>query len=330
LIATHYEIDFSEHYLAELMTQRGFGFLGWNTRFRGAGAYFLLDHALIDIGAGLRWLRETAGVDHVVLLGNSGGASLMSAYRSQSIDPVIRPAPGLRLHDAVGELPGADLFISLNAHPGRPDVLTDWFDPSVTDENDPVSVDPTLDMFNEANGPPYSESFVARYREAQRERNERITAWARSELERLSGVGAADRLFDVHRVWADLRFLDLSLDPSDREPGCYLGDARRANYGPFGIARTNTLRTWLNMWSLDESQCRAAQHLRKIADPALVVQSTADAGCFPSDAEAIYNDLGSKDKTLEFIPGDHYLTEPAGAREQAAELIAGWIEGRIG
>lgn len=56
-IATHYNVDFSEHYLGEYMARRGFGFLGWNTRFRGNEAFFLLEHALIDIGAG-RTLAE--------------------------------------------------------------------------------------------------------------------------------------------------------------------------------------------------------------------------------------------------------------------------------
>ena len=37
-IATHYNVDFSEHYLADHLAARGFGFLGWNTRFRGAEA----------------------------------------------------------------------------------------------------------------------------------------------------------------------------------------------------------------------------------------------------------------------------------------------------
>src|SRR5215472_12725589 len=66
-IATHYNVDFSEHYLATLMAERGFGFLGWNTRFRGNEAHFLLDHALAEIGVGVRWLREQAGVEQVVL-----------------------------------------------------------------------------------------------------------------------------------------------------------------------------------------------------------------------------------------------------------------------
>ena len=73
-IATHYNVDFSEHYLGEPLAERGLGFLGWNTRYRGNEAFFLLEHALIDIGAGARWLREQAGVDTVVIIGNSGGA----------------------------------------------------------------------------------------------------------------------------------------------------------------------------------------------------------------------------------------------------------------
>ena len=81
LIATHYNVDFSEHYIAPYFAQRGFGFLGWNTRYRGAEDQFILEHALIDIGVGVKWLREEAGVERVVILGNSGGGSLMGAYR---------------------------------------------------------------------------------------------------------------------------------------------------------------------------------------------------------------------------------------------------------
>ena len=47
--------------------------------------FFLLEYALIDIGAGVDWLKTEAGADVVVLLGNSGGGSLMAAYQSQSL-----------------------------------------------------------------------------------------------------------------------------------------------------------------------------------------------------------------------------------------------------
>jgi pimeloyl-ACP methyl ester carboxylesterase len=307
-IATHYDIDFSEHYLADYMAARGFGFLGWNTRFRGNGSYFILEPALEDIGAGVRWLRDN-GAEIVVILGNSGGASLMSAYQARADDK-------------------ADLFISLCAHPGRPEVHTAWIDPSVTDENDPFSVDPSLDMFNPENGPPYAPGFVERYRAAQTARNERITAWAQAELRSLEERGLYDRMFNIFRVWADLRFNDLSIDPSERDVGCYFGDAKRANYGPFGIGCTSTMRSWLSMWSLETSNCRGAPNLAKVSVPSLVIQSTGDQGVYPSDARSIYDALGSSDKDLIFTPGDHYLLEPDGARAAVADLIADWLRER--
>lgn len=325
-IATHYNVDFSEHYLAELMAERGIGFLGWNTRYRGNEAYFLLEHALVDIGAGVRWLREEAGVDTVVILGNSGGGSLMGAYLSQATSPSIEPSLGLRLPDAALELPAADLYVSLNAHPGRPDVLTAWMDPSVVDETDPLSVDRELDMFDPDHGPPFATAFVERYRAAQRARNDRITAWVRAELNRLQAAGAWDRVFNLHRVWADLRFADLTLDPSERLPGCYAGDPRGANYGPFAIGGTSTLRSWLSMWSRETSECQGAPHLARITAPSLVVQSRADRGVFPSDAHAIHGALAAEDKALELVPGEHYFE--TGGRDEVADLLTAWIGDR--
>jgi hypothetical protein len=271
----------------------------------------------VDIAVGVRWLREVAGVRTVALLGNSGGASLMAAYQAQAVGPQEEPA-----------FPPGDQFVSLNAHPGRPDVLTSWLDPSVTDESDPLSVDSTIDMFEPGNGPPYPPEFVKRYRAAQAARNDRITAWVLSERDRLRAHGASDRVFTVHRAWADLRFVDLGLDPSERTAGCYFGDPKAANYGSFGLACTTTLRSWLSMWSLSESRCRAGPHLAQIRQPSLVVQSTADQGCYPSDATAIFDSLASEDKHLEMVAGDHYLSHPRRARGAVADLVAEWLARR--
>ena len=328
-IATHYNVDFSEHYLADLLAERGYGFLGWNTRFRGNEAHFLLDHALAEIGVGVTWLRELAGVDRVVLLGNSGGGSLMAAYQSQAVEPNVTPVAGMRPLAAIEQLPPGDLFIALAAHTGRPEVLTAWLDPSVTDERDPLSVDPSLDPFNPEHGPPYSADFQLAYRAAQRARNERITDWALAELAALEGTRARDRLFCVYRTWADLRMMDPAIEPSDRRPSwCYLGEPVKANYGVFGIGTLSTLRSWLSMWSLRTSQCAAAPHLGRITVPSLVVHATADTGVYESDARGLYDSLAAPDKRFETINADHYLLEPATARTEAADLIVSWVEAR--
>jgi alpha-beta hydrolase superfamily lysophospholipase len=123
--------------------------------------------------------------------------------------------------------------------------------------------------------------------------------------------------------------IDPAIEPSDRRPNwCYLGDPMKANYGVFGVGTVSTLRTWLSMWSLRTSQCIAAPHLARITLPSLVVHATADACVYDSDARALYDALAAEDKTLAAIRADHYLLEPAGARTQAADLIASWVTSR--
>ena len=327
MIATHYNVDFNEHYIAPYMAARGFGFLGWNTRYRGAEDQFLLEHALIDIGVGMKWLLEQ-GVEKIVLLGNSGGGSLMGAYQAEA-QKLTLPVEGL-VKAELEKLNKADLYISLNAHPGRPEVLTGWMDGSVLDESDPTKREASLDPFNPDNGPPYSQEFITRYRAAQVARNQRITDWAKVELKRLNAAGVPDRIFPLFGTWADLRFMDPAIDPSDRPcPGCYRGSPAVANRAPSGIGRANTLKTWLSMWSLETSQCRGEAHLKTIELPSLVIQSTGDMGVFPSDAKLIFEALGAKDKTLKMPKGAHYLEDAPNYRGDVADMIAAWLETRV-
>jgi len=327
-IATHYNVDFAEHYIAPWLAARGYGFLGWNTRFRGAEDMFLLEHAVLDIGVGMRWLREHAGVEQIVILGNSGGGSLMGAYQAEAIQPSLGDllrGPGLA---ALHALPKADLYVSLNAHLGRPDVLTDWMDASVTDETDPVATDEALNPFNPDNGPAYAPEFIDRYRAAQRARNQRITDWAKAELARLNAAGVPDRLFPLFRCWGDLRMMDGTIDPSERPtPMCYRGHPAVANRSP-SIGRANTLKTWLSMWSLETSRCRGPEQLARFNLPSLVVQGLADTGVFPSDAHKIFDSLKVADKQLALIKGAHYFEDSRAEREAMVDLICGWVAAR--
>ena len=124
-----------------------------------------------------------------------------------------------------------------------------------------------------------------------------------------------------------MRLMDGAMDPSEREVGrCYAGDPKAANFGPRGIGLTNTLRTWLSMWSLRDSHCSGTPHLNRITQPALVLQSNSDTGVFPSDAKAIFDELAAQDKHMETLTGDHYLATPANARDDVADLIADWLK----
>jgi pimeloyl-ACP methyl ester carboxylesterase len=316
------------HYLAASLVERGYAFLGWNNRFVGADPFFRPDEALSDVGLGVSLMRER--FENVVLLGNSGGGSLMSAYQSQAggsdfIASAMQEIYG-SAHPRLDALEQADAYIALNAHESRPKILTEWFDPSVVDERDPFTADPSLDLWGAVAGePPYPEQFVRVYRAAQVRRNERITAWVRGQLSVVKDHGGSERLFNVYRAWADPRYLDMTIDPSDRVPGCYLSpDVRAANYSAYGLASSCSLKTWLAMWSLDYDVLNVAKHLPHVTVPALVVQGTADQGVHPSNAHALHDNLGASDKSLVWVKdGGHYLEGEH--VEFAADAIASWL-----
>ena len=136
----------------------------------------------------------------------------------------------------------------------------------------------------------------------------------------------SDRLFVVRRAWADLRFVDGDIDPSNRKvPLCYAGDPRHANSSVFGIGAVNTLRTWLSMWSLDDSPCSAAKHLPVIDLPALVVQADWTRAC--SRAMRRRSTTGSARPTSSSLTltGDHYFLTPDTAHDELADAVAGWV-----
>lgn len=312
----HYAADFTEHYLAAPLAARGFGVMGYATRYRAMEEKFVLEYALDDIAEGTKWLFETAGIKKLVFIGTSGGGSLLAAFQAKAEkDPALR---------------GSDAFIFLNAHPGRADVLTDWLDPSVLDENDPTKRDPSLDMYNPVNGPPYSLEFQKKYRAAQKARNHRITAWAKQELARLQKAGISDRIFSVDRTNADLRFTDGSIDPSDRKiPSCFQGDPEKANNGVGFLGRATTLETWLSMWSLESSKSRFHLQAAEFTIPSLVVQGLSDVGVFTSMAQEIYDSLGSRDKELKFVRGAHCFEHSDEELQDVCDLMVAWIDKRL-
>ena len=284
MIATHYQIDFSEHYLADYMATRGIGFLGWNTRFRGFESSFLLDHALVDIGVGVRWLREVQGVETVVLLGNSGGGSLMAAYQAQAVDPHVTPLDGMR--PAAGlDRAAARRRLRRQRRAPRPARRADRVDGRLRRRRERrrrhrSRPRPVRRAQRSARTPPSSST---RYRAAQVARNDAITDWAETELKRVQAAGFSDR--PVHRAAHLGRPADGRPHPrTDQAPAQHCatpGVPVKANRSAHGIAAACTLRNWLGMWSLRHAQTRAEPHLARIDCPALVINAEQDTGVYP-------------------------------------------------
>src|SRR6185437_13348665 len=144
--------DFARHYAIPGLVSAGYAAFGHNSRYLNNDSEAIHERLVLDIAAGMLWLRAR-GVENVVLLGNSGGASLFAFYHAQSVLPPEQrehETPGGSRVDLSGELPQAQGFVALAAHPGEGLFLLNAIDPSVTDEADPLACDPELDMMNPA------------------------------------------------------------------------------------------------------------------------------------------------------------------------------------
>lgn len=363
----HPKADMSRHYAIPHLLEAGYAAFGQNSRCLNNDELAVHETLLLDVAAGIRFLRRI-GFEHIILVGNSGGGSLYTFYQAQAstLPParLTRTPAGDPIDLNGNDMPAVDGYVHLAAHLGEGRILMQMIDPSVTDEQDPMSCDPSLDPFHPDNGyrqPPesshYPVEFVERYRAAQRARVERLDEIARGYLARRRAGRAAAAANDFqHRSWADqaaelrqavlcpymvvyrteadLRAFDLSLDPSDRDAGSlfsYRPDL--TNYMEFGFARVCTPRAWLSTWSGLSSNADVLANAPRVTVPSLVVNYGGDNAIFPADARAAFEALGSSDKEFAVVPGDHYgfgvgSQDRSGAPLAVARIVE-WLQARF-
>lgn len=324
-IVMHPTSNFMGHYLLEPLAARGISLLALNTRFVGNDSVLLMERVLQDLGAGVRWMRER--FDKVVLVGNSGGAALTAFYQAQAERLTIHDTPaGDPVDLEPAQLPPANGIALMAAHLGRADLMLHQLDASVTDERDPLTCDPALDIYNARHAPPFDPAFVARIRAAQRARSERITQWA---LDRLAVLRAMpqpvqDEAFCVYRTYADPRFLDLSLDPNERKPGGNRGsNPRETNYSVSNLARYTSLCSWLSQWSL-RSRAGGPENLARTSVPVLNLEYTADGSIFPGDVARWSQACAGREEFHRIPGGTHYLKGQEHLVTQVCDLTAEW------
>ena len=331
-IVMHPTSNFMGHYLVGPLADRGVACMGLNSRYVGNDALLLMERVIQDLGAGVHFLRAQ-GYDKVVLVGNSGGASLSAFYQAQAekltIDTMLDGDPA-KLSPA--DLPPVQGLALCAAHEGRSTLMRNWIDPSVIDEHDALAADPALDMYDPANGPPFAAEFLSRFHTGQRERLTRIENWVDQRLALLRSQtapgGARDEAFLIYRTHADPRCLDLSLDANDRQLGSVWGNgaagARAVNYAASQMGRITSLTAFLSQWS-SRSRADGPSNLAQTSVPVLLCTYTADQSTFPSSRQAWMNAAGARLRNIDIVGGNHYLAGQPELVTQVADEMADWM-----
>jgi alpha-beta hydrolase superfamily lysophospholipase len=332
IMICHPTANFLGHYALNGLAERGFGAIGFTTRYVGNDSTLIMENCLLDMAVMVDHLYSI-GYERVVLIGNSGGASIVPYYQAQALRPTVSSPAGGGPDLTAAQMRPADAIIALNAHPSRSRLSTEWLDPAIHDELHPFDRDPSLDMFHPDNAPPFSAAFIERYRAAQVARNRRIAAWCEQQLEWLrtspdAPAGLEDIAFTIQGTGADLRFLDGNIDPSDRQIGVTLhGAPQVANYLPAMISRASSCRSFLNQWSIDHTMADSFKWLPGITTPLLIVLGTADPSVLPGMAQQMYDAAtASTRRDLHFVKGGtHYFENQPEQLAEALDVIAAWL-----
>lgn len=367
-VIMHPRVDFTRHYAVPRLVDAGIGCLAACSRNPNNDVDTVHEELLLDVAAAVDFCRAR-GAEQVVLLGNSGGGSLLTFYQAQAALPpaarLARSPDGRPTRLGKLAMSPADGLILVAAHRGQGKVLLDCIDPAVTDEHDPLAGDPALDMYDPANGfrpapewTEYDADFVARYRAAQRARVERLDQRA-LELVAAQRAAASDRSaveFDarpaaeqrevlrreafqpvmvVYRTMANLHYVDHHLDPTAREYGSLLSDRPDLmNLQLLGFARMVTPRAWLSTWSGLTSNADLVANLAHVAAPTLIVHAARDREVYPADLAAIAGAAAAADLTVCELDARHYFEPDFGASEapdvdRLMDVVVPWIQERF-
>jgi hypothetical protein len=361
--------DMRRHYGIPALLEAGFACFAQAGRWVNNDTGLIHEQIILDVAEAQRFLRGEKRFAKVVLFGNSGGGALYSLYQAQAATPKAERLKDTAAGDAFDlgrfELPEVDGMIQLATHLGQGALLEACIDPSVTDEHDVQSCDPTLDMYAEQNGfkplpesSKYAEEFLKRYRAAQSARVSRIDAIARARIEsqrffmkrfgteKLSELPAKERQFierrafvgsyiQVFRTEAHPGYTDLSVEPSKRDIGSFAAFRPDLfNYMAPGFGKLITPQAWLSTWSGQSSRAVTLRCSSKLTLPTLVVAFSGDNVVFKSATDSIFAASPAQDKQQVTVDGDHVglatLREPEkDGRAPALAAVSKWISERF-
>lgn len=178
------------------LAKRGYTVLNANVMNK-EGIIFSQIEKTKSVKAAVEYLRSLPQVEKIVLMGHSGGGTLMSAYQAvaENGPQVFRGSEKIFPYPDSEELPPADGLMLLDSNWGNAVMQLLSLDPAVEDENSGMLINEELNLFNPANGfdetgSVYSDAFIRSFQKAQSLRNIYILEYALSRLMKIeAGAG---------------------------------------------------------------------------------------------------------------------------------------------
>ena len=203
LVLMHSDDSYLGFWPAPELAKRGYRVLAGNVENRTAS----LDEKMMDVRDCVEFLRNYPGIEKILLIGHSGGATLMSAYQRAAENGYdsLRVEGLIAKSHLQGKLTPADGMLFLDSNFGNGAMTLMSLDPAIESEEHPQGRIPELDLFDPANGysisgTHYSEEFKARFFRAQGARGNALIDKALSIAEEVAagkGRYSDDAPFDV-------------------------------------------------------------------------------------------------------------------------------------
>ncbi|MFP3090309.1 hypothetical protein LQZ21_08280 [Treponema sp. TIM-1] len=194
IIIMHSDADYLVFPMGREMAERGYKVLCTNVSDKTAS----LDQKIYELKTAVLRMRDDPGVSTVILMGHSGGGTLMSAYQciaENGIKIFQGPEKLIPFPDFEDDFPPADGIMLLDSNFGIAAMSLFSLDPAVIDEESGLHINQELNLWNPANGfnPEgsfYSGEFIRKFQKAQGARNKRLIKKALERLEVIkSGKG---------------------------------------------------------------------------------------------------------------------------------------------
>lgn len=184
VLVMHSDEDYLDAPTGEQLAKRGFRVLCANPMVK-EGLFFTQARKMQAVEAAIQFLRGLNRVGRIILMGHSGGATLMTAYQAiaENGPQVFQGPEKLLPYPDDDTLPPADGLMLLDANWGNAAMQLFSLDPAVVSEDNGMELNPEYNLFEAANGfrkegSTFSDEFIKKFQRRQGQRNNQLLDYA--------------------------------------------------------------------------------------------------------------------------------------------------------